>query len=250
MSTFVVIRFILHKKLRMGKETSNRIQTSLLNAMEKKALIWMAERQPLWMTSDTLTYIGLLGAVICGLGFALAHIDKNYLWISSLGLVINWYGDSLDGTLARVRHTQRPVYGFFIDHTLDAVTICIMCIGAGISPMFRLDVAMLVLAGYLVLSIYTYISTIIKDEFRLTYGSFGPTEFRLVVILINTVFMYTPLSSTIYTIAGQTLGIFDIVGLLIALFLFGAWLSQFLIDRRILSERDPLKPYNPGKKED
>ena len=234
----------------MGKESSNRIQTSLLNAMEKKALIWMAERQPLWMTSDTLTYIGLLGAVICGLGFALAYIDKNYLWISSLGLVINWYGDSLDGTLARVRHTQRPVYGFFIDHTLDAVTICIMCIGAGISPMFRLDVAMLVLAGYLVLSIYTYISTIIKDEFRLTYGSFGPTEFRLVVILINTVFMYTPLSSTIYTIAGQTLGIFDIVGLLIALFLFGAWLSQFLIDRRILSERDPLKPYNPGKKED
>ena len=167
-----------------------------------------------------------------------------------MGLVINWYGDSLDGTLARVRHTQRPVYGFFIDHTLDAVTICIMCIGAGISPMFRLDVAMLVLAGYLVLSIYTYISTIIKDEFRLTYGSFGPTEFRLVVILINTVFMYTPLSSTIYTIAGQTLGIFDIIGLLIALFLFGAWLSQFLIDRRILSERDPLKPYNPGKKED
>ena len=234
----------------MGKETSNRIQTSLLNAMEKKALIWMAERQPLWMTSDTLTYIGLLGAVIWGLGFALAHIDKNYLWISSLGLVINWYGDSLDGTLARVRHTQRPVYGFFIDHTLDAVTICIMCIGAGISPMFRLDVAMLVLAGYLVLSIYTYISTIIKDEFRLTYGSFGPTEFRLVVILINTVFMYTPLSSISYTIAGQTLGIFDIIGLLIALFLFGAWLSQFLIDRRILSERDPLKPYNPGKKED
>ncbi|WP_294628787.1 CDP-alcohol phosphatidyltransferase family protein [uncultured Bacteroides sp.] len=234
----------------MGKESSNRIQTSLLNAMEKKALIWLAERQPSWMTSDMLTYIGLLGAVVCGLGFALAHIDKNYLWISSLGLVINWYGDSLDGTLARVRHTQRPIYGFFIDHTLDAVTICIMCIGAGISPMFRLDVAMLVLAGYLVLSIYTYISTIIKDEFRLTYGSFGPTEFRLVVILINTVFMYTPLSAISYTVGGQTLGVFDIAGLLIALFLFGAWLSQFLVDRRILAERDPLKPYNPEKKED
>ena len=131
----------------MGKETSERIQTSLLNAAEKKALVWLAQRQPSWVTSDFLTYTGLLGAVICAVGFVLAHIDKNYLWLSSLGLFINWYGDSLDGTLARVRNTQRPVYGFFIDHSLDAITICIMCIGAGLSPMFRLDVAMLVLAG-------------------------------------------------------------------------------------------------------
>lgn len=232
----------------MGKETSNRIQTSLLNAMEKKVLVWMAERQPSWVTSDLLTYVGVLGAVVCALGFMLAHIDKNYLWISSLGLVINWYGDSLDGTLARVRHAQRPIYGFFIDHTLDAITICIMCIGAGLSPVFRLDVAMLVLAGYLVLSIYTYISTIIKDEFLLTYGNFGPTEFRLVIILLNIIVMYTSLSDITFIVAGQMLGVFDVVALLIALFLFGAWLSQFLTDRRIFSERDPLKPYNSEDK--
>ena len=173
----------------MGKETSERIQTSVLNAAEKKVLVWLAQRQPAWVTSDFLTYTGVVGALVCAVGFVLAHIDKNYLWISSLGLVINWYGDSLDGTLARVRNAQRPVYGFFIDHTLDAVTICIMCIGAGLSPMFRLDVAMLVLVGYLVLSIYTYISTILSGKFLLTYGSLGPTEFRLIVILINTVFM-------------------------------------------------------------
>ena len=178
----------------MGKETSERIQTSVLNAAEKKVLVWLAQRQPAWVTSDFLTYTGVVGALVCAVGFVLAHIDKNYLWISSLGLVINWYGDSLDGTLARVRNAQRPVYGFFIDHTLDAVTICIMCIGAGLSPMFRLDVAMLVLVGYLVLSIYTYISTILSGKFLLTYGSLGPTEFRLIVILINTVFMYTSLS--------------------------------------------------------
>ena len=233
----------------MGKELSNRIQTPLLNAAEKKLLIWLAERQPKWMTSDILTYIGVLGAVVCALGFILAHIDRHYLWISSLGLLINWYGDSLDGTLARVRHAQRPIYGFFIDHSLDAITICIMCIGAGLSPIFRLDVAMLVLAGYLVLSIYTYISTIIKDESRLTYGSFGPTEFRLVIIILNTIVMYTTLPELTYTISGQTLGIFDIVGLLIAIFLFAAWLGQFVTDRRILSEREPLKPYHPENKE-
>ena len=127
--------------------------------------------------------------MVCALGFILANVNVYYLWLSSLGLVINWYGDSLDGTLARVRNTQRPIYGFFIDHSLDAITICIMCIGAGLSPMFKLDVALVVLAGYLVLSIYTYVCTILKDEFRLTYSSFGPTEFRLVIIIINT-FVY------------------------------------------------------------
>lgn len=234
----------------MGKETSERIQTSVLNAAEKKVLVWLAQRQPAWVTSDFLTYTGVVGALVCAVGFILAHIDKNYLWISSLGLVINWYGDSLDGTLARVRNAQRPVYGFFIDHTLDAVTICIMCIGAGLSPMFRLDVAMLVLVGYLVLSIYTYISTILSGKFLLTYGSLGPTEFRLIVILINTVFMYTSLSEIKWTIEGQTLGIIDVAGLFIACFLFVAWLVQFITDRRVLSKQDPLKPYSPKNNKD
>lgn len=229
----------------MGKELSARIQTSILNEAEKKALIWLAQRQPRWMTSDILTYIGLSGAIICATGCILANINIKYLWLSSAGLLINWYGDSLDGTLARVRNTQRPIYGFFIDHTLDATTICIMCIGFGLSPMFKLEITLLVLAGYLVLSIYTYICTIIKDEFRLTYGRFGPTEFRLVVIIINTLCMYTPWVKVHFSIHGYKFGVFDIIGIGIAVFLFTAHLVQFAKDRRILSERDPLKPYNP-----
>ena len=228
----------------MGKETSNRIQTSILNAAEKKALVWLAERQPKWMTSDALTYIGVLGAVVCAVGFMLGHVNVNYLWLSSLGLVINWYGDSLDGTLARVRNMQRPVYGFFIDHSLDGVTICIMCLGAGLSPMFRLDIALLVLAGYLLLSIYTYITTILKDEFRLTYGSMGPTEFRLVIILINTIYMYTPWASLRFHFYGQTVGVYDILGLIIAFILFYSEFAQFLKDKKELALQDPL----PNKK--
>ena len=231
----------------MGNENSQRIQTSILNSLEKKALIWLAHRQPRWMTSDMLTYIGVLGAVICAVGFILANQNLNWLWLSSFGLFVNWYGDSLDGTLARVRNTQRPIYGFFIDHSLDAITICIMCIGAGLSPMFKLEIAMLVLAGYLVLSIYTYIGTILKGEFLLTYGNFGPTELRLIIILINTLFMYTSWPKLSYTTCGQTLSVFDFIGLFIATFLFVAWLVQFLKDRKLLSERDPLKPFNPEK---
>ena len=228
----------------MGKETSQRIQTSLLNAAEKRILIWFSQRQPSWVTSDMLTFLGVGGAVICALGFLLSCWNIQWLWLSSLGLVINWYGDSLDGTLARVRNTQRPVYGFFIDHTLDAITICIMCIGAGLSPMLRLDIAMLILAGYLCLSIYTYIGAILKGEFRLTYSSFGPTEFRLIVILINTFYMYMPWSSANYYFYGIKLGIIDIVGFIIAVLLFVAYSIQFIKDKEILSKQDPLKKNN------
>ena len=232
----------------MGKETSARIQTSILNEAERKVLVWLAKRQPRWVTSDFLTYLGVFGAVISALGCILSNINIQYLWISSLGLVINWYGDSLDGTLARVRNTQRPVYGLFIDHTLDAITICIMCIGFGLSPMFRLEITLLVLAGYLVLSTYTYICAIIKDEFRLTYSSFGPTEFRLVVIIINTLCMYTSWSEISWGTGNLRFGLFDVIGLAIAAFLFIIHFCQFVKDRRVLALRDPLKPKQDDNK--
>lgn len=233
----------------MGNEKAVRIQTSFLNAAEKKALVWLAHRQPRWMTSDMLTYIGVLGAAVCALGYALSNLSVYWLWLSSLGLVINWYGDSLDGTLARVRQLQRPKYGFFIDHSLDAITVCFMFLGGGLSSIFKMEVAMLMLIGYLVLSVYTYICTIIKDEFLLTYGGgFGPTEMRLVIILLNTVVMYTPWIAIRFNLYGYEFGVYDIVGFVIAVILFLMWFVQFLKDRREMAERDPFKPYSPENK--
>ena len=226
----------------MGKEKSERIQTSILNKLEKKALVWLANRQPKWMTSDMLTFIGVLGAIICAVGYALSRIDIYWLWLSSFGLFVNWYGDSLDGTLARVRNMQRPIYGFFIDHSLDAITICIMCIGAGLSYLFRMDVAMLLLVGYLVLSVYTYICTIIKDEFRLTYGGgFGPTELRLIIILLNTIAMYTNWIEIQFNVKGYQFGVYDIVGFFFSVVIFVMWFQQFAKDKKLLAERDPKK---------
>ena len=225
----------------MGKESSVRIQTSLLNNVEKKLLVWLANRQPKWVTSDFLTYVGLLGAVLCAVGFILSNIHIEFLWLSSFGLVVNWYGDSLDRTVARVRKASRPQYGFFIDHSLDSITVTIMCVGAGLSPMFRFDVALLVLTGYLVLSIYTYICTIVKNEFRLTYGKFGPTEFRLLIIIINTIFIYTHWQNLNFHLKNQTFGICDISGIIIAACLFIMWFCQFVKDRKIFSKSDPLK---------
>lgn len=233
----------------MGKEHAVRIQTSILNKAEKKALVWLAERQPRWITSDTLTFIGLFGAIVCAVGFVLSNIDLNYLWLASGGLFINWYGDSLDGTLARVRNTQRPTYGFFVDHNIDVITIGVMCIGAGLSPLITLPVAMLVLVAYLSLSIYTYIGAILKNEFRLTYGSLGPTEFRLIVVVVNTLFIYLPLASVCVPILGHTYGIFDFVGITIAAILFVFYIVALCKDRREYAKIDPLKKFVKPEKE-
>ena len=230
---------------KMGNEKATRIQTSILNATEKRILVWLAYRQPRWITSDMLTLVGVVGAFICGLGYALSGISIHFLWLSSLGLVVNWYGDSLDGTLARVRGTQRPKYGFFIDHSIDAITISLMCIGAGLSPLLRLDVALAVLAAYLILSVYTYICTICTSQMRLTYGKLGPTEFRLIAIVANTLFIYTPWRTLQYTIGTTTVGLFDLIGLGITVVIMCLWLSQWLIDRKRLSLMDPLREFNP-----
>ena len=103
------------------KENSARIQTSILNPLEKKALIWMAERLPLWVTSDMLTYFSLFGAVVIAAGYLLTNYDPAWLWLASFGFVLHWVGDSLDGTIARVRKQSRPLYGFYIDHNMDCI---------------------------------------------------------------------------------------------------------------------------------
>lgn len=225
----------------MGKETSERIQTSILNKAEKELLIRLAKRQPKWVTSDFLTYLAVFGSVLIVVGGLLGHVHVQLLWVALLGLFLHWYGDSLDGTLARVRNTQRPIYGFFIDHSLDAITTCLICIGLGVSPIVRMDVALFILAGYLSLSIYTYVSTIITGKFLLTYGKMGPTEVRLLLAAVIIIYMYTPAADVSVPIGSCRLGIFDVLGLLVAVILFIFFFLQFNSDRRRLSRQDPPK---------
>lgn len=229
----------------MGSSSAKRIQTSVLNAAEKKLLIKIAHKLPKWVTSDFLTWLGFFGAVVCAVGYALGELNLQWLWLSSFGLFLNWFGDSLDGTIARVRNTQRPTYGFYIDHALDAFTISIMCIGAGLSPLFNLNIGLLVLAGYLVISIHTYLLTILKDEFKLTYGGVGPTEFRLIMVIMNTVAIYVPWESVSLTICGYDFGLFELLGVAIIIILWLMNIIQFFQDLKYFAEKDPVKPYKP-----
>ena len=227
-----------------------RIQTSLINAAEKKILVWLAKRQPRWVTSDMLTVVGTLGALIVAIGFVLSNNNVQWLWLSSLGLVINWYGDSLDGTLARVFNCQRPVYGYYVDHTVDCINEGLMFIGAGLSPFLHLDFALLAYAIYLVLTINVSINAHLKGEFRLTYIKLGPTEFRLIIVIANTLLIAIPALVAIshtYHILGHTitLRILDYVALGIIVIMSLIYLFTTLSDARKYSAMDPKKPRSP-----
>ena len=237
----------------MGNEKATRIQTSLLNGAEKKALVWLAKRQPNWATSNMLTFIGTMGAILCAVGFGLANYNLQWMWLSVAGLAINWYGDSLDVSMARVRHTQRPVYGFFIDHNVDIFTIIVMCVGAGLSPIVRMDVALLVLVAYLAISAHTYIGTILKNEFKLTYGKLGPTEFRVIAAIFIIFLIYFPWAGYNVTISCFSNGLeslngvytlFDWCALGLGAIIFILLISSQIRDEKALSKIDPPKKFD------
>lgn len=171
-------------------EQHSRVNRILLGPLERPALKWLAEHMPGWMTPDILTGIGFLGAVLIAVSYYLTNYNPAFLWLASFGFVVNWFGDSLDGSLARFRHIERPRYGFFLDHTLDSASETVIFIGLGLSPYVNLDLAFLALVGYLLLSIFVFISTYVSGEFKISYGRFGPTEIRAVAILANTVIFF------------------------------------------------------------
>lgn len=229
-----------------NKADAVRIQTSILNAAEKKVLVWLAERQPSWMTSDILTYLGTFGAVVIAVGYILSSYDMNWLWLSSLGFVINWYGDSLDGTLARVRNSQRPIYGYYLDHTVDAVNELIIVLGIGLSGMVHLSLALLILALYFMLTVNVSINAHLKKEFRLTYAKMGPTELRIIMIIVNTVLVLIPSIGTFshtFMLWGHELTVrtMDYVAAFIFLALLLIYLTEIVKDAKEYARLDPPK---------
>ena len=171
-------------------QQSRRIQTSVMNALEKKALVKMAEAMPKWVTSNMLTAVGTFGALVIAVGYFLSNYHIGFLWLASLGFVINWFGDSLDGTLARVRNIQRPIYGYYLDHTVDVVNELLMFVGAGLSPIIDMKVAIAAFIIYLFLTLNVSMNAHLRAEFKLTYLGLGPTEFRIIVIVLNTILFF------------------------------------------------------------
>lgn len=219
-----------------NSQDHKRETTTILSFIEKPVLKWLAEKLPPFFTPDILTVIGIIGSLLTGLGYFLSLKSDYYLWIASLGLLINWFGDSLDGTIARFRHIERPKYGFFIDHTLDSVSMVLIGIGVGLSPYARFDFVLLALVSYLLISILVYIKTFVYGVFKISYYGFGPTEVRLFIILINTIVFYFGIGN--FIIFGLEVTFIDLASLFFALILFGFFISSVYLEGKELKKVD------------
>lgn len=185
--------------------TVKRVNESMLGGLERPALTWMADRLPARILPDHMTALGVLGAALAASGFVLSRWTLMWLWLASAGLLLNWAGDSLDGTLARRRGIERPRYGFFIDHTTDMLSQTLVFVSLGLSPCAHFGAACLGLIAFLMLFVYTLIGTHVHEVMRITYLGFGATEIRGLLIagnllilafgIVHVQFGYAPLAA-------------------------------------------------------
>ncbi|WP_374405336.1 CDP-alcohol phosphatidyltransferase family protein [Pelagerythrobacter sp.] len=162
-----------------------RIQENLVARLERRVLNRLCQVMPRGVTPDMLTFTGMFGAVLVFAGYLASNLDANWLWLSIGGYFVHWFGDSLDGSLARFRKIERPRYGYFLDHSCDGFATMLVVVGIGLSSYVELEVALIALAGYLLMSIHAFLSVRVLGELRLSYLNGGPTELRLILIALT-----------------------------------------------------------------
>lgn len=190
-----------------------RVQVSVVTRAEKRVLRWFAERMPDWVNSDQLTVLGFVAQIMVGVSYALSRYDRRWLLWGVLFLAINWFGDSLDGTVARFRNRQRPRYGFYVDHVIDAVGTTVLLVGLALSGFMTPIVALALLVAFLLMAIEIYLTTYTIGSFHLSYFNLGPTEMRIILAAGNiALYVRGPWSH----LAGHKFLLFD-VGAVIAI---------------------------------
>ena len=217
--------------------TAPREKTFLLAGPEGRVLEWIARRLPRWVLPDHLTALGVLAAIGIAAAYALSNQDPIWLWAASGLLVVHWLGDSLDGTLARVRRIERPRYGYYLDHLVDAIATALIGIGLGLSPYMLLVTGLVIVVAYLVLSINTYLETNTLGVFSLGYGRLGPTEARVGLIAINTVLALA--IAPVVSVFGLDMTVLDIAVLGVAAVMLGALLVRAFRNLRELARLEP-----------
>jgi phosphatidylglycerophosphate synthase len=222
-----------HSKPSKEFKTAARAHTSLLAAAEKRTLIWIATRLPDWVNSDHLTGLGFVSLILAGASYWYASFHAWALLLVIPFLVLNWFGDSLDGTLARVRSRQRPRYGFYVDHILDAVGMSFLMAGLALSGYMSPLVAGVFLILYLLLSIEIYLATYTIGTFHLSYWNFGPTELRILLVIGNLFALWHPLA----IIAGRDFLLFD-VGFAVGALALAAILVQATVKHIVMLYRE------------
>lgn len=210
----------------------DRSNESVLRFIERPILAYLSRHIPLNVTPDALTLAGVGGAVAAAIFYPLTAVSPHFVWIASLGLVINWFGDSLDGTIARDRDMERPKYGLFIDHTADLISQVLIGIGFGLTPYVALSSALLLLCSYLVFVAHTFIRALVFRHVMITYYKVGPTEIRLLLVISGLALAYLPFISR--PIVMEHYALSDIIAISWALIGFAGFLGQAVKDWQTL----------------
>jgi phosphatidylglycerophosphate synthase len=218
-------------------KSAARHQQSLLAGLEKRTLVWFAHRMPAWVNSDHLTLLGFAGMIMAGVCYYLAQYSPYALAAGVVCLAVNWFGDSLDGTLARVRNRQRPRYGFYVDHVVDLFGSFCLIGGLGLSGFMSERLAMGLLIAYLMLSVEIFLATHTIGVFRLSFGWWGPTELRILLALGNVVLLFKPQ----VVILGQTYLLYD-AGAVVAMIGIGVVLIVSVVRNTIRLYREERLP--------
>jgi phosphatidylglycerophosphate synthase len=198
----------------------------------------MARRAPRWLTSDQLTLLGLIAQIGAGAAYALSHYNRYALLLVNLCLALNWFGDSMDGTLARMRCQQRPRFGFYVDHVVDILGATALMCGLGFSGLAHWQIAVAMLIGFLLLSGESYLATYTLSRFQLSQGLFGPTEIRILLIIGNLALLRSPYAS----VFGHRMLLFDLGGSIAAVCMFATLILVTVRHTAQLYREEPL-PY-------
>jgi phosphatidylglycerophosphate synthase len=217
-------------------QSVRRINQSLTASLEQRALLWMAERAPKWLTSDQLTLLGLSAQIVAGLFYALSRYNHYALLLVIICLVLNWLGDSLDGTLARVRHHERPRYGFYVDHMADIFGSVALMSGLALSGFLHWQTAIAMLIAFLILAGESFLATYSLSCFQLSQGIFGPTEIRILLIIGNLALLRNPYAN----LFGCKILLFDLGGAIAALAMFAMAVHVTLRHTAQLYRQEPL----------
>lgn len=213
---------------------AKRKQESLLAAREKRALVWMAERMPVWINSDHLTILGSAGMILTGVSYALVRWNRYAVLLATFFLFVNWFGDSLDGTLARVRNRLRPRYGFYVDHVTDSLGTSVLFAGLGVSGLMSPVVAVALLVTFLLLSIEVYLATYTLGAFKLSHFKWSPTELRILLAIGNVAVLFRPV------VLGNRYLLFDFGGAIGAAGMLLIMLVSFVRNTRTLYREERL----------
>lgn len=197
------------RKLAPFKDAT-RVQNSLTASVERKALAWLAAHLPSWVNSDHLTLLGFMAMLLAGASYALARTHRAGLILATLFLALNWFGDSLDGTLARMRNRQRPRYGFYVDHMIDTLGGLGLMGGLALSGFVDWRIALGMFITFLMLSIEVYLAAYTLGTFRLSFGKFGPTEIRILLALGNVALWADPTARVV----GSPYRLLDVGGII------------------------------------